>query len=331
MPPAPGFVPRHLTNAKPCSTPRRRAFTLVELLVVIAIIGTLVALLLPAVQAAREAARRTQCSNNLKQVGLSAQNFHDTNGRFPPGMLAAQPLNVYDGTNDQGIGPLASLLPFFEQRAAFDLIQRSLNPEIRQPAWPNDASTANASRMKTKVLVCPSTDPYKHQTDGTLLVFYPYNLQTSPTFIMHYTGSTNPSPVGETLGRTNYMGVGGYAGNCPGWETYQGVFYNRSKSQMRDITDGTSNTLLFGEAIGGKTSPSNSTRQYGYTWMGGGYITTGGGLNGNLSYGTFNSEHPGIVQFALADGSVRPVNSQIDFYAFVYASSMGEGEVTKLD
>jgi prepilin-type N-terminal cleavage/methylation domain-containing protein len=308
-----------------------RGFTLVELLVVIAIIGTLVSIMLPAVQAARESARRSQCSNNLKQVVLASHNFHDVNLKFPPGMLAAQPLNLYSSSTDQGVGPIASLLPHLEQAPARDMIQRNLLPEVREPNWWNEPGSQNASRMKTKVLVCPSTDPYRHSPGGTMLTLYPYVLDTSTTpWNLGYTGSTIPDAAGLSVGRTNYMGMGGYAADIPGWNTYMGIFYNRSKTKMADIGDGTSNTIIFGEATGGKTSNSNASRQYGFTWMGGGYLCSGSGLGG-LDFGHFNSEHPNLVQFALADGSVRPVNVNIDFNAYVYCSSMNDGFVAKLD
>src|SRR5262252_3050074 len=101
-----------------CSTFTRPAFTLVELLVVIAIIGLLVALLLPAVQAAREAARRMQCANNLKQIALAAHNYHDSNGVFPPGHLGIQ----YPGESWSGWSAHARLLPFLDQSPLFNAL-----------------------------------------------------------------------------------------------------------------------------------------------------------------------------------------------------------------
>lgn len=318
---------RHMVNCQRGT----RGFTLVELLVVIAIIGTLVSIMLPAVQAAREAARRSQCSNNLKQVVLASHNFHDTNLKFPPGILAAQPLGLYNSSTDQGVGPIASLLSYLEQAPARDMIQRNLTPEVREPHWWNEPGSQNASRMKTKALVCPSTDAYKHSPGGTLLTLYPYNLNTSTTpWTMSYTGTTIADSAGLLVGRTNYMGMGGYAADIPGWGLYTGVFYNRSKTKMADIGDGTSNTIIFGEATGGKLNSSNASRQFGFTWMGGGYLCSGSGL-GALDFGAFNAEHPNIVQFALADGSVRPVNINIDFNAYVYCSSVNDGVVAKLD
>ena len=119
----------------PTSTPARRGFTLIELLVVIAIIGVLVALLLPAVQAAREAARRTQCSNNLKQLGIGLHNYHDISGRLPTN------INVVVQTRSSGVtiandrnraSHLVNLLPFIEQKPLYDQINMSLHDPADQ-------------------------------------------------------------------------------------------------------------------------------------------------------------------------------------------------------
>ncbi|HTN74437.1 MAG TPA: DUF1559 domain-containing protein, partial [Pirellulaceae bacterium] len=109
-------------------------FTLVELLVVIAIIGILVALLLPAVQAAREAARRMQCMNNLKQLGLAAHNFHSAHGKLPPGFLGPVPAQDNIG-GDQCIGVLAFLLPYLEQQAVYDGVTIEKRLDLRAPTW----------------------------------------------------------------------------------------------------------------------------------------------------------------------------------------------------
>ena len=104
----------------------RKAFTLVELLVVITIIGILIALLLPAVQAAREAARRTQCSNNLKQVGLAAHNFQNMNRRFPPGFLGTLSPATDPSNNAQYAGSLVYLLPFMEFNNIWDPLDKEM-------------------------------------------------------------------------------------------------------------------------------------------------------------------------------------------------------------
>lgn len=317
------------------SSPLRRGFTLVELLVVIAIIGVLVALLLPAVQAARESARRTQCTNNLKQVALSAHNHHDTFGRFPAGSLGTLPTSAATGVdtaNDQLIGAIASLLPYMEQNAAAAMIQRNLKYDVRQSAWWNDASSMNAARMKTKVLICPSTNPYEHQTDMTIVMQYPVETLPSgpnPNLINYYQYNMT-DPGGRSLGRTNYLGCGGRAADIAGWENDKGVFYNRSDTKMANITDGTSNTLLFGEAIGGKPTTSGGSRQYGYTWMGVGYLANFMGLSRN-TFSSFSSEHANVVQFALADGSVRSISRSVDNTQYLNAAGMADGNITKLD
>ncbi len=289
----------------------RRGFTLVELLVVIAIIGVLVALLLPAVQMARESARRSSCSNNLKQIALAAHNFHDTYNLFPPGMLVPRALptppspgySAVASTNS-GIGVLASLLPQLEQNNSRTLILRKLEAEVNEPSWYTDGSTVSASRTKIKIFECPSTNPYQHKPNQTTLVFYP-NYVEGPT--LFYTGITTTDAGGLSIGRTNYVGVAGYASNIPGYDRWKGIFYPRSKTKMADILDGTSNTFMFGETVGGRLG---GVREFGHTWMGTGIQVTAFGLT-DKDWSRFSSEHPGIVQFAMADGSVKKVSQSI--------------------
>ncbi|MCU0878104.1 MAG: DUF1559 domain-containing protein [Pirellulaceae bacterium] len=196
----------------------RPAFTLVELLVVIAIIGILVALLLPAVQAAREAARRTQCSNHLKQWGLAAHNYHDTFGAFP--MTNAQ--NYLPNT--QGFSPQARLLPFIEQ------INLQNTIDFSQPAFtgpfnslvPNPQFAATFS-TPFPILFCPS-DPAERLNTGA--------------------GGTNYAGI-------NYMvsyGSGTGANYDLRWRT-DGFVWENSGTRFSDATDGSSNTVLLSETV----------------------------------------------------------------------------------
>jgi prepilin-type N-terminal cleavage/methylation domain-containing protein/prepilin-type processing-associated H-X9-DG protein len=197
--------------------PWRKGFTLVELLVVIAIIGILVALLLPAVQAARESARRTQCVNNLKQIGIAFQNYHDAMRRLPPGYLAAGP--YVDGQTDTtpGWGWAAFLLPHMEQGPVYQLASFTL--PIQQPA--------NAVAVQTRIAayLCPSdTVP-----DAAYAV---------------------PNPSGVVVGSA---GPASYAA-CTGSDAFEvfaatgdGVFYRNSGTTFADIRDGTTFTILAGD------------------------------------------------------------------------------------
>jgi len=239
-------VNRHtLFSAKilmPARKRTRRAFTLVELLVVIAIIGILVALLLPAVQTAREAARRVQCSNNLKQIGLASHNYHDVFGCFPPGSITEGPCC----TQKSRINWAIALLPYIEQQQLFDLYDHRVYNE----------DPANEVVRKTFVAaqVCPS-DP----GGGDLQIPC-----TGPG------GSVARGGLGLEYRTSSYKCVAGCVGSDvplnaqQGWwdrytptlplppEKRRGVLHVtgvldwRSES-MQSVRDGTSNTLMIGE------------------------------------------------------------------------------------
>ena len=225
----------------------RRGFTLVELLVVIAIIGILVALLLPAVQAAREAARRMQCSNNLKQLALACHNFHDVNRGFPPGLLCHKtpypnpPTDPFD--LGQGVGTLPFILPYIELQTVRDEFDIDLNVKWH-PADPKPPAPANtlewwdANAPKTWAIaqaqipafLCPSVNA-RNNSVGTMLGYHGVNCGTGCGYgSVWYFGMNGEG--GDELGRTNYMSVaGGFGAIGNSWDTWKGMFYNRSDTK----------------------------------------------------------------------------------------------------
>jgi len=311
----------------------RYAFTLVELLVVIAIIGVLVALLLPAVQSARESARRLACSNNLKQLGLAAHTFHDVYGRLPPGYLGPIPHDKWSNhqSDNQYVGVLAQLLPYVEQQNVYNLINVSLDPKDVQPKpWWNDNSTATGAKTKIKTFLCPSTDAYV-QYDGVVATVNLYKDVSKNQLIFDLVYFT-PSGSALTFGRTNYLGCAGYFGNVPNSTTsdaYNGIFSNRSVYRFADISDGSSNVFMFGETTGGK-SAATGKRQYGHTWMGSGVMVTAWDFS-TKEVSAFSSEHPNVVQFCMADGAVRMVSPNVDRDSFIFISGKHDGRQPSAD
>lgn len=321
----------------------RSGFTLIELLVVIAIIAVLIALLLPAVQQAREAARRTQCKNNLKQLSTAVHNFQSTNNKLPPGCLGTPSTASGNPNNASYLGLLAHLLPYIDQQALFNRIPPQLlnvdaswTVSAATPActavtvrtsntcvpawWASYNETIAVSQAKLAAFKCPSTNP-EVDVLGPIVFNDFVNPSTLETWSVNYAG--NPAWVRD-IGRTNYAGCAGTIGNSdstqPVFASQRGVFVLRTKNDIRDIRDGTSNVLLIGETIGHYNSPAagvlgNGTFERSFAWLGFGHLPTAWGLDSNprlASRRTFSSEHVGIVHFALADGSVRPINVNID-------------------
>jgi prepilin-type N-terminal cleavage/methylation domain-containing protein/prepilin-type processing-associated H-X9-DG protein len=225
---------------------RERGFTLIELLVVIAIIAVLIALLLPAVQAAREAARRMQCTNNLKQIGLAMHNYHSTYDVFP--MAASKNCNSDPATGCPGYADwrgwssLATALPYVEQLSLYNAINFSYAEEIHDAV----AQPMNVTVLATKVnaFMCP-TDPYVGQVN------------INNYHACYGTSSDWPSGPNNGTGSMQNADGSGSTGMFAVWISYG----------IKDALDGTSNTLLFSEALvgdarGNETTPATGSRAF---------------------------------------------------------------------
>jgi prepilin-type N-terminal cleavage/methylation domain-containing protein/prepilin-type processing-associated H-X9-DG protein len=276
------------------SSPQRRrsAFTLIELLVVIAIIAVLIGLLLPAVQKIREAAARTQCTNNLKQLGLALHNYHDTNTKFPPGWKRV------GGVPDPSWGWSTFLLPFIEQQNMYS----RLNPDGRtlQAVF---AADLVALQSPISTYMCPS------DTGG--------RLNENRKF-----SRVGRSPA-VAIAISNYPGNGGNSGDT-------GLFQENRAIGIADITDGTSNTIavgerkskdgayaalwaglsqVSGETVGGPGGAQGAVRGYTYYRMPDG-VTNTGVTWPDLA---FSSNHANGANFAFCDGSVRFISNGISW------------------
>lgn len=226
-----------------------RGFTLVELLVVIAIIGILIALLLPAVQAAREAARRMQCSNNFKQAGLALHTYHDIHNGFPAGRSYCKLAGNGSG-QDFGVGPMVCLLPYMEQTSRYDTILDSLNdPANTNFCWECDNNSPNISAFRETIpsLVCPSDG--KMQTP-ILINFGRGTTEVARSNIMHSLGD------GLWANNTPQDGPAPEA-NPNAHVRMRGMFTPYHWKTFGSITDGTSNTIGLSEAVGTERSDSN--------------------------------------------------------------------------
>ena len=323
---------------------RRLGFTLIELLVVIAILAILIGLLLPAVQKVREAAARSVCQNNLKQLGLAAMNYEGANGYLPPGYngLASDRNNGeagYSILNWPGTSVLVYLLPHVEQGTISAQLPTTLTATPQPPPFPaatiwyqpgNDPGYA-LSQTAVKTFLCPS-DPAGVRTDTVARFTFISADPTGATAI----GVSVISPNGDYgVGKTNYAPVAGPYGNRastaspthgPGMNlnVYAGVYYDQSKTRLTAITDGTSNTLAFGEGVEGRFGAG--TRRAVWPWMCVGPIGTGADIlnasDDSRALQRFISRHPGVVQFSLCDGSVRGLRAAQGTARFVAGVSV---------
>jgi len=327
---------------------QRTGFTLIELLVVIAIIAVLIALLLPAVQQAREAARRTQCKNSLKQIGLALHNFHDTYNRFPPGCANDM---VPFGTHSTGSGWGSSwkvyILPYVDQGPVFS-------------KWVFDGTSSGYTNANNMALVNGMVLPvYRCASSSVPDRYASSNNAGSIQMFTSYTGTAGGH---STTGPTNKAPFTSIQSSGHGPGSANGLLFANSKTNMRDCTDGTSNTVIVheesdhlrdanGAPITGSYSAITSQGPHGWT-LGAGANTVG------LAYGerTFNcstvmyninqrgftnaggtghntgrnipvsSQHVGGAHVLLADGAVRFLSQNLDFHTLVRLAGANDGD-----
>jgi prepilin-type N-terminal cleavage/methylation domain-containing protein len=336
----------------PSARPDRRGFTLVELLVVIAIIGVLVALLLPAVQAAREAAKRIQCTNKQKQLVLAMHNYESTFGCFPTGTINPSPANgsiaAGDDSNGRngaaapagiGIGGpwICMLLPYIEQPALHAAFMKIAAEKPEVVDWFGHDSYVNSApigREHLNVMDCPSHPP-------------------TTEWLKNGTGM-------EHLARGNYAacyGAGGYGVVNTKNPSIGGLFGNNHMIKMAEVTDGTSNTLAVSELkyrLAHPTGPSSEDSRGVWTYgaMGGNVFSTQTGPNSavpdrvwgcrnfpeigmpcvqggspySANFSAARGYHPNGVTGAMGDGSVRFFTNNIALTVWNAYGSRGGGE-----
>ncbi len=315
------------------SRPARSAFTLIELLVVIAIIAVLIGLLLPAVQKVREAAARTKCSNNLKQIGLAVHNYHDANQSLPP-TYVRQDWPTW----------AVFILPYIEQGAAF----QGWDPQLRYLDQPNFGAPGDPTTVVVPIYLCPS------RPRDT-------NLSVEGDWATNYTGKHRPGGVGDyavshgtdiaTLDGNGALTIGialamvkpdgtPWTDLSAAYKSPQGTRITKWKSQttLDSIADGTSNTIMIGEKYvrpemrwGKNEDRSIYNGFFARVFRRAAGVPTKdptalpfplvvdlnedfGAATGTSqpSFQKFGSWHPGVCQFVFGDGSVRAVKNTID-------------------
>ncbi len=344
---------------------RRSGFTLVELLVVIAIIGVLVALLLPAVQAAREAARRSQCSNNLKQQALAFHNYHDTYLALPPALLNSGRCNGNNVANcladyPEGVRNHTGwvlMLPFLEQgplQGQLDFRHATCLSAPQSPTPSPDTPIAQQNVVvldkRLQVLECPShpTRGENRTVTGTTHFYRMQNAKRTSYLFVSGTGQDRDRPY--ALRSTDRR---------------LGPFGNNSFCSLARILDGTSNVLAIGDATGGGQVRGKTSVNYGPWGLQGTHTCCHGRVessnNAGLTFSqcqakrwcincpwipdcatmvpdslrrtyawVFGSYHPGGANFALCDGSGRFISETIDYRVWIRMNYMADGEPVQL-
>ena len=332
---------------------RRHGLTLIEFIVVMAILVLLIGLIFPAVQQAREAARRTQCKNNLKQIGLALHNYHDTSNTFPPGFVLGQN-GVYHGWGWGVVStPFLDASPYYNGLNFSGGLQHEYRKKSVHPIYPTYR--------------CPSDPGSSHVAHVYVVTNDVINWQVAP-------GTVDAE---DTFSRTNYFAVAGYllsdvggitadaSGEPPlsephvnagslgnhgssfslehsycDQQNFGGMFGQNSRIRIRDVKDGTANVFMVGERYTPRRLAANAVGHG--TWVGVPDCTTPAGLamtlgdtsvrpNSGANYQAettgFGSQHGGGTHFLIADGSVKFVANNIDITLFRNASTIDDATV----
>ena len=338
---------------------RTAAFTLVELLVVIAIIGVLVALLLPAVQAAREAARRSQCINNIRQISLGLLGVEDAKKAFPAARKGCDGNGNggYDGVNCavrlgpkgfdlaiSGASGMIAILPYVEQQALYKLLHVDeyplWSPTAGAPDWINDVDVQQAMKQRPDMMACAS--------DGEMKLTADY-FHDAPARYSYATGSY--AFCLGSITSANRSGANPAATPTPGFSykyNGDGVFFYARRIKIPEITDGLSNTIFVGETINGHGETIDGVNYInsniwtnGNRWNSNMRTTAtqinaipgengGGGVIAaarNITNGGFASRHPGGAVFAFGDAHATFIPEGVDSQVYMFLSTRADGDI----
>ncbi len=314
----------------------RGGFTLVELLVVIAIIGILIAMLLPAVQAAREAANRTQCGNNLRQLALAVHNYHDINGTIPPLYSNARNNSSLVGNAKDGPSWAVYLLPYLEHRAAWEQLviwEAATNTAVILPGGGGQNNEVNLSTVRASTFNCPTRGPRTVTTFGAGAVW-----QTCDycPLMLSVTATNTGVATGWSWSLSTWTGMIIPKLRNPTLLPQRGVI---SRTTFGAVTDGLSFTAMFGEKHYGKDWLGNTSRDWPVMpFISGDRCVRSTGFpltkspreQAKPAQFQFGSWHPSACQFCFGDTSIKRVKNFTAVLSLTRMTTRAGGEQYQL-